>query len=616
MNALLLPRLYSRCQWTLLSAWVSGLLLAGGAAAGQVADREIVFDQGLLRWKDTREEVALFGVNYYAPFHWNYADLKAIGADHEQTIRTDLAHLKRLRLDLLRLHVFDREISDRQGNLLDNDHLRLLDYLIAQARGRGIYLVLTPIAWWGVPGRSDGFSDAYSMPRMTTDPAAWAAQGRYLEQFLRHTNRYTGLTYADEPAIAAIELINEPQYPPDITDATITDYINTLARRVRGAGCGKPVFYNGWGGHLAAVSRATIEGCTFGWYPSGLVAGHALRRNFLPVVADYPEMRSPALAGKAIGVYEFDAADVPGSYMYAAMARAFRCGGVQFAAQFQYDPLPLAPFNKGWQTHYLNLVYAPGKTLSFMVAAEAFHRLPRLGEQRRYPANNVFGVLRPGLPPEFRVSYEEDLSEYVSEMAFLYSNTTRTSPPVREKLERIAGRGSSPIVRYGGTGAYFLDRVAPGCWVMQVYPDAVWVNDPFGPDSFEREVSRVYWRSWPMRISLPDLGPDFTAAFHNTRMTARANQGEITASPGVWILTRPGVKAGVPPNYDFEFIAPPERPELNPAVWHDPVPGWVSGRDLPIHLTVAAPGTPEIRLEHRTQPDTPWQGLPLRSDRA
>jgi endo-1,4-beta-mannosidase len=248
--------MFSRCHAMLLRGGVGWLLLVG-TALGRPADREVILDHGLLRWKDTGEEIALFGVNYYPPFHWNYADLKAIGADHEQTIRADLAHFKRLRLDLLRLHVFDREISNRQGNLLDNDHLRLLDYLIEQAKGQGIYLVLTPIAWWGVPGRSDGFSDAYPMPRMTTDPAAWAAQGRYLKQFLRHTNRYTGLSYAEDPAIAAIELINEPQYPPDITDATITEYINTLGQSVRASGSHKPVFYNGWGGHLAAVGRST-----------------------------------------------------------------------------------------------------------------------------------------------------------------------------------------------------------------------------------------------------------------------------------------------------------------------------------------------------------------------
>ena len=65
-------------------------LFASAPAAAQPADREIVFDRGLLRWQDTRAEVALFGVNYYPPFHWNYADLKTIGADPEQTIRADL----------------------------------------------------------------------------------------------------------------------------------------------------------------------------------------------------------------------------------------------------------------------------------------------------------------------------------------------------------------------------------------------------------------------------------------------------------------------------------------------------------------------------------------------
>lgn len=586
------------------------------AASAQPADREVILDQGLLRWKDMRQEIALFGVNYYTPFHWNYADLKAIGADPEQTIRTDLAHFRRLRLDLLRLHVFDREISDRQGNLLHNEHLRLFDYLIDQARRRGIYFVLTPIAWWGVPGPSDGFSDVYAMPKMTTDPTAWAAEGRYLEQFLLHTNRYTGLTYAQEPAIAALELINEPLYPHDITDAKITEYINALAQSVRAAGCRKPVFYNGWGGHLAAVGCSSIQGCTFGWYPSGLVSGHALRRNFLPVVADYTEMRSPELEGKAKGVYEFDAADVPGSYLYPAMARAFRCGGAQFAAQFQYDPLPLAPFNKGWQTHYLNLIFAPGKALSFMIASAAFHRLPRLPAQRLYPANNAFGRIRPGAPPEFRVSYEEDLSEHVSETTFLYSNNTQTRPPAPEKLERIAGCGSSPVVHYDGTGAYFLDRVAPGRWVLQVYPDAAWVNDPFGSDSFEREVSRVYWRARSIRIGLPDLGRDFAASQQGTGKAVRASQGEFTVSPGEWILARAGLKTDHPLKFDIEFVAPPERAGLKPAVWHQPAREWVSGRDLPIQLTVAAPVETGVHLQYRFQTGASWQDLTLRSERA
>ena len=32
-------------------------------------------DTGVLRWSDTQEEVALFGVNYYTPFWHNFPDL-------------------------------------------------------------------------------------------------------------------------------------------------------------------------------------------------------------------------------------------------------------------------------------------------------------------------------------------------------------------------------------------------------------------------------------------------------------------------------------------------------------------------------------------------------------
>jgi len=54
-------------------------------------------------------------------------------------------------------------------------------------------------------------------------------------------------------------------------------------------------------------------------------------------------------------------------------------GGAQkIATQFQRDPLPLAPFNQGWQTHSLNPVCTPqepgDETLEFISAAsEAPH---------------------------------------------------------------------------------------------------------------------------------------------------------------------------------------------------------------------------------------------------
>jgi hypothetical protein len=540
--------------------------------------------EGVLRWQDDGSEVALFGVNYYPPCSIDYANLEVLGVGHKETIDRDLLHFQRMGLDAMRLHVFDREISDEKGNLLDNDHVDLLDYLIAEAKQRGIYTVLTPIAWWHAPGETRGFSNLYDKAQMHTNPDAVAAQRNYLQQFVSHKNRYTGLTYGEDPAVPCFEIINEPIPAPDTTDDVIVGYIDALYDAIRSTGTKKPVFYNGWGGRHSSIARAKVEGCTFGWYPSGLVSGGVLTRNFLPVVNDYPDMRDELLRSKAKIVYEFDAADIPGGYIYPAMARAFRSGGAQIAAQFQYDPLPLADTNVNWQTHFLNLVYAPHRAVSFAIAAEAFRRLPRLKQYGPYPESCRFG--------DFRVSYEEQLSELVTGEVFMYSNDTQTKPPAPGKLTRIVGCGSSPVVQYEGTGAYFLDRLADGFWKLEVYPDDVWVADPFGATGLDREVSRVYWRERAMGVELPDLGPKFAVeGLGNPGGQPAAEEGIVTVRPGAYLLRRPD--APEPLMWiDRTFYAPPQR-DLPPAVWHTPAKALLVGRPLSIAANVACDPDPE-----------------------
>ena len=127
---------------------------------------------------------------------------------------------------------------------------------------------------------------------------------------MRHINRYTKLAYKDEPAILAVELINEPYLPPGVTE-----YINTLAKAVRDTSCSKPIFFNFSQnkGAVADVAKSNVEGVTFGWYPTELLAGRALRGNFLPNVEDFPMMKDPLVVSKAKAVYEFDTADIAGA---------------------------------------------------------------------------------------------------------------------------------------------------------------------------------------------------------------------------------------------------------------------------------------------------------------
>ena len=363
--------------------------------------------------------------------------IQAVGASHEEAIESDLQHISRMGLDGIRLSFWgDSECCDEQGNLVDNEHLRLLDYLVFQAKQRGIYMLFSPIVTYS-PNWPDnlnkpmgGINSRFSKSVLGTDPNAIKAQANYLSQIITHVNRYTSIAYKDEPAIIGVELVNEPiHHPEDETKAL--EYINTLSRAVKKAGCVKPLFFNvSQDMRMAPIlAESMIDGVTFGWYPSDLLNGFSLRDNYLVNVEVYAWMRDPVLEKKAKLVYEFDAADIQGSYMYPAMARTFRTGGSQFAAMFTYDSLPIASTNIEFQTHYFNLVYTPQKAVSLIIASEAFHRLPRLKSFGSYPQNCKFEV--------FQVSYEQDLSEMIDESVFMYSNDTQSLPLINEIIKRF-----------------------------------------------------------------------------------------------------------------------------------------------------------------------------------
>ena len=171
------------------------------------------------------------------------------------------------------------------------------------------------------------------------------------------------------------------------------------------------MFYNSWHGRNKAVGASSVDGVTGGYYPTGLVAGRELPGPHLATLYRPTSLEPDAhIARKAKAIYEFDAADTEGAYMYPAIARLFRHEGAQMASMFQYDPAALADRNKNWQTHHLNLVYTPAKALSFAIAAEAFRRLPR-GCAYTNDANEL-------VFPPFRVNAARNLSQMATETAF------------------------------------------------------------------------------------------------------------------------------------------------------------------------------------------------------
>ncbi|WP_288361458.1 cellulase family glycosylhydrolase [uncultured Bacteroides sp.] len=590
----------------LILTFISLLFSFGSTQAKSTSTPIIYIDgSGVMRWSDTREEASFFGVNYTLPFAHAYRALGYLGLDRKAAIDNDVYHIARLGLNAYRIHLWDVELTDGQGNLLENEHLDLMDYLIAKLKERNIHIVVTAQTNFGngYPERNiptGGFSYKYDKCDIHSNPEAIAAQETYLRDLVKHTNPYTGLAYKDDPSIVGFEINNEPCHSG--TKEDVKAYINRMLKAIDKTGNRKPVFYNvSHNGYVVdAYYETAIQGTTYQWYPIGLVSGQTQQGNFLPYVDRYDIPFADKVKGfnkKARMIYEFDPADIMYSYMYPAMVRTFRTAGFQWITQFAYDPMDIAYANTEYQTHFLNLAYTPNKAISMKIAAEAARSLKRGESYGSYPQDTLFG-------DGFRVSYTEDLSELDNGKKFYYSNQTNTQPRDASKLVSIAGCGSSPVVGYEGTGAYFIDCLETGVWRLEVMPDAIVVNDPFAKPSLEKEVVSIIYGAWDMALQIPDLGRTFTLIAlnkENDREEEKITDGVIRSlRPGVYLLKRNGCTPKQSWKADSqwnsirigEFVAPVPR-TMDYKVTHTPATTVEAGKALTINAQVAGNVLPD-----------------------
>jgi hypothetical protein len=558
------------------------------AVSQKNADLIRIDKSGRMIWKHDNKEAYFWGVNYTAPFAHAFRQIGRLGYDRKEAIDADTYHLARLGINAYRIHVWDCEISDGDGNLFANDHLDLLDYLIHKLEQRGIYVFLTPIAYWGngYPEPNEqlpGFSMKYNKSNVYLEPEAVEAQERYLKLFVNHINPYTGKSYRSDPMIVGFEVCNEPGHSKP---AETTAFVKRMIKAIKSTGCTKPIFYNVTQSInlLEDFINGGTDGVTFQWYPAGLVANHEIAGNYLPHVDKYdmPFENEEYFKDQARLVYEFDAADVGRSYMYPPVALSFKEAGMQWVTMFAYDPMVMAASNTEYQTHFLNLAYSPQKAVGFKIAGEVF-RNPEFSRDR---PNEKMPFETNGL----KISYIDDRSELTTGELFYYTNSTSTIPPDRATLKSIAGYGTSTVISYKGYGAYFLDKIKDGLWRLEVMPDAVWVRDPFSRATPVIENVVIKWTGHEMDIDLPGLGNSFqvTGANPGNNLSATARDGKFTVTPGSYVLSAgetpediKNLKTGV---VTFsEYYAPPET---NKSVYflHD-APLQVSEHQ-PVEITV------------------------------
>lgn len=541
--------------------------------------------------------MGVFGANYCLTSSNDFRAAGYVGRDYKSMIDEDLIHFSRMGWKALRLCLWgDWECCDKDGNLLENEHIDCLDYLIAKASERGITMLLSPITTYdagfadAMGTRFPGISAHYAKDELITDKEAVKAQANYMTQLLRHVNPYTGRQIGKEPWITFVELINEPAMLIDKPEET-RYYIRTMIEAVRKAGCDKLLYYNvSQDFRIIPILKDTgIQGGTYAWYPTGLNHNYTVKGNILPLVADYPQIGND-IGRRSRLVYEFDTPDVSDGYLYPAMVREYREGGVQFAAMFTYDFLATAKWNLSWSTHHLNMVYTPHKAISSIIAAEAMSRLKLGSDWGAYPDNSSFG--------DFLVDYDRNLSLLNAEDALMYnSDICDIAPKNPSGLTRIVGMGNSRLVRCNGRGIYFLDRIAEGRWRLEVHPSIFQINDPHTSPGLDRPDYVVDDAPVAFTFALPGM-PDGFIAKSIEGKTVKNENGRLMLSPGVYVLSAKDffpdelpLKVGGVNMKDF-VTAPRWMPE-EPVIIHEEPKEIIVGENIRLECSIFSEQEPD-----------------------
>uniref|UniRef100_M8C2L0 mannan endo-1,4-beta-mannosidase n=1 Tax=Aegilops tauschii TaxID=37682 RepID=M8C2L0_AEGTA len=116
-----------------------------------------------------------------------------------------------------------------------------LDFVIAEAKKRGLYLILSLVNNWGdfggktqyVQWAKDQGHNLGSEDDFFRDALAQQFYKKHVERVVTRVNSFTGLAYKDERSIFAWELMNEPRVPTDPSGKTMQAWVTLMSSYVK-----------------------------------------------------------------------------------------------------------------------------------------------------------------------------------------------------------------------------------------------------------------------------------------------------------------------------------------------------------------------------------------------
>lgn len=162
-------------------------------------------------------ELSLWGVNFQPCLSWEYNDrLKRHGIPQtaealRRVAENNLEEVTKLKVSVIRCHLTPADFTDAEGNLVETPYLDVLDYMVAEAAERGIYITLALINHMGSGYVPNSVFMTAARQEWVHDKEVVRKSKNYVRQLLTRKNNYSGTTYAAEKHIALWELINEPE---------------------------------------------------------------------------------------------------------------------------------------------------------------------------------------------------------------------------------------------------------------------------------------------------------------------------------------------------------------------------------------------------------------------
>ncbi len=187
---------------------------------------------GKLAYVNWEKDVALWGVNYQPFSGWVYeTHLKRLPLPYDfpslkKVIDEDFMDFPHLGVNIIRITLTPSRMTDKEGNIVENTYVKLLDYLLFKCRNEGIYVHLTLATDTGKPPYEKGSFAADNvdfgsneenskfsgrkLSHMIYSPEKRGIFLKYVKNLFSRVNKFTGTRYADEDFFALVEIINEP----------------------------------------------------------------------------------------------------------------------------------------------------------------------------------------------------------------------------------------------------------------------------------------------------------------------------------------------------------------------------------------------------------------------